>query len=98
MGLLRKHPAMPEQFSEQSCAWLRENREGVKDGKVWICRAKYTRLLRCFLSEKKKLNLVCVKSAQEGSSKGHKAWENRARPGSSLSQVFRKQQHKLLKD
>ncbi|KAI1235183.1 hypothetical protein IHE44_0002819 [Lamprotornis superbus] len=38
---------------------------------------------------------------QEGSSKGYKAnklWENRARPGSSLSQTFGKQQHKLLKD
>lgn len=30
----------------------------------------------------------CVKSAQEGSPGGHKAWENRARPGSSLSQIF----------
>lgn len=51
-----------------------------------------TRLLRCFLSEKKKLNLVCVKSAQEGSSKGHKAnkvWENRARPGSSLTNIWK---------
>lgn len=42
-------------------------------------------------SFQRRRNLGCVKSAQEGSSEGHKAniaWENRARPGSSLSQIL----------